>query len=108
MPRQLSTSLSDLILALSAFYVGNEIRNKHLKPSIGLTIQGIAATVGIIRFAMENPEGSLIFKSHKFFSWLATTFGVPAIALGFCGIYGSAVLANKIIIFATALDKEQF
>lgn len=108
MPRQLSTSLSDLILAISAFYVANQLYNHHLKPSIGLIIQGIAASVGIIRFSMENPEGSLIFKGHKFFSWLAATFGVPTIALGFCGIYGSAVLANKIIIFVGIVAVSSF
>lgn len=99
MPRQLSTSLSDLILAISAFYVGHSLYNTDFKPAVGLIIQGMAATVGIVRFSMENPEGSFIFKGHKLLSWVAATFGIPAIALGFCDMYGSTVLANKIIIF---------
>ena len=72
MARQLSTSLSDLCLAVSAFYVAY-YWNIHgqSKAAIGIGIQGVAASVGIIRFAMVHPEGTVVYKVHKLFSWLA-------------------------------------
>lgn len=108
MPRQLSTSLSDLLLAISAFYVANVLFRYHYRPAVGLIIQGIAASVGVIRFAMERPEGTFIFHSHKFCSWLAAILGVPAIALGFCSVYSSVTLGNKIMIFVAIVACSSF
>lgn len=104
MPRQLSTSLSDLMLAISAFYVSHHwYEHKHHNAAIGMFIQSCAASMGIFRFAMEQPQGTLVYKAHKLLSWLAGAVGVPLIALVFCYKYGSAALANKISIFIVCI-----
>lgn len=100
MARQLSTSFSDLLLCVMAFYVAYEWhRVGRIKAVVGISIQGTAAFLGIFRFAMTKPEGGIIYKCHKFMSWLAAGAGVPLIAMEFCAKYGSAMLANKIAIF---------
>ncbi|XP_061162545.1 uncharacterized protein LOC133171762 [Saccostrea echinata] len=104
MARQLSTSFSDLLLCLAASYVALEwYKLNKVKASAGLSIQAIAAFFGIFRFAMAYPEGGIIFKCHKFMSWLAAGAGIPLIAMEFCARYGSALLANKIAIFLLAV-----
>lgn len=104
MARQLSTSLSDLLLCIAASYVAYEwYKVNRLKASAGISIQATAAFFGIFRFAMTNPEGGIIYRCHKFLSWLAAGAGVPLIAMDFCARYGSAMLANKIAIFLLAV-----
>lgn len=104
MARQLSTSFSDLLLCVMAFYVAYEWhRVGRIKAVVGISIQGTAAFLGIFRFAMSKPDGGIIFKCHKFMSWLAAGAGVPLIAMEFCAKYGSAMLANKIAIFLLAV-----
>lgn len=104
MPRQLSTSLSDLILAVSAFYVAHHWHERQLfKAAIGIGIQGIAASFGVFRFAMADPEGTIIYKIHKLTSWLAGAVGVPLIGLMFCAKYSSSSLSNKISLFVVCV-----
>ncbi|XP_060080278.1 uncharacterized protein LOC132559678 [Ylistrum balloti] len=104
MPRQLSTSLSDLMLAISAFYVSHYWYGRNYNyAAFGMFIQACAASMGIFRFAMEEPQGTLIYKAHKLLSWSAGAVGVPMIALMFCNRYGSSALANKISIFVVCI-----
>ncbi|XP_078337049.1 transmembrane protein 276-like [Crassostrea virginica] len=104
MARQISTALSDLLLCIVAFYVSYKwYHANRMKAAVGISIQATAAFLGIFRFAMSNPEGGIIYKSHKFMSWLAAGAGVPLIAMDFCARYESAMLANKIAIFLLAV-----
>ncbi|KAK3086880.1 hypothetical protein FSP39_024830 [Pinctada imbricata] len=100
MARQLSTSFSDLVLSASSFYICYLwYLQGHKMAAAGFGILGSAAFLGIFRFAMTNPEGTLIFKCHKFLSFLSAGAGVSLVAMEFCGVYGSVMLANKIAIF---------
>ena len=101
MVRQLSTSLSDFALAASVLYVVNVWYNAELfHAATGLLIQGLAASVGVIRFAMERPEGTSIFKGHKFLSWLAAAVGMSLISYDFCQKYSSFTMGNVVLAFS--------
>lgn len=101
MVQQLSTSLSDLALAASVFYVVYNWYNiAHLYAATGLLIQGLAASIGVVRFSMERPEGTVIFKGHKFFSWLAAALGMSLISYSFCQRYSSFTVGNVVLAFS--------
>ena len=101
MVHQLSTSLSDLALAASVFYVvHNWYNTAFLYAAAGLLVQGLAASVGVVRFAMERPEGTVIFKGHKFLSWLAAAVGMSLISYDFCQGYNSYTMGNVVLAFS--------
>lgn len=102
MARQLNTSLSDLVLALSVYYVFYwwTVTGVSKFASYGILSQGFAASAGVIRFAMVRPEETPVLKIHKFLTWVTTTLGVPMIATGLCEAYKTTAMGNKIIIFA--------
>ena len=101
MARQLSTSVSDFALAASVFYVAYYWYNRSLiYAAAGLLLQGLAATAGVVRFGMERPEGTLIFKTHKFLSWLTAAAGLSLIAYDFCLHYHSYSMGNVVLAFS--------
>lgn len=98
--RQISTSVSDFVLALSAFYVSYHWFHKgFIKAGFGLAIQGAAATCGVVKFAMNDAQGTAIFFAWKFLTFVATVLGVPLIAIEFCFIHELSALGNKITMF---------
>ena len=56
MARQLTTSLSDLVLALSVLHFVYCVFWDNLFAAIGLSIQGAAAGIGVYRFALSRPD----------------------------------------------------
>ena len=101
MVQQLSTSLSDFALAVSVFYVTYNWYNRAIfYGAVGLLLQGLAATAGVARFAMNRPEGTLIFKTHKFLSWLTAAAGLSLIAYNFCLQYSSFSMGNIVLAFS--------
>ena len=103
MVQQISTVISDFALACSVFYVVLNLEY-HLYPYfiVGLTILGIAASIGVARFGMKHAERTPVFKTHKFFSWLSAAAGMALIAYQFCLKYNSANLGGAILIFSAA------
>ncbi|XP_060586830.1 uncharacterized protein LOC132742424 [Ruditapes philippinarum] len=101
MARQISTSVSDLILACSALYVTLSLfQDGYVFAASGLLIQGTAAGVGVVRFAMRRPESSPVFRAHKLLSWLAATAGMGLIAYQFCTSYQVLLMSYIIISFS--------
>lgn len=101
MARQLSTSLSDFVLALSVFYaVWNLYLKSQIFAAIGLTTQGLAASVGVVRFASLRSEMGPIFRTHKFMSWLAAAAGVPMISYQFCVNHDAVTTGHVLIAFS--------
>ncbi|KAL4235469.1 hypothetical protein ACF0H5_007105 [Mactra antiquata] len=100
MARQLSTSLSDFILACTVFYSVCYLYHYGIMyAAVGLSIQGIAASMGVIRFSLRRPESSPVFRAHKLLSWLAATAGMGLIAYQFCILYKSIAMSYVIIAF---------
>lgn len=59
MARQLSTALSDAVLALSVIYFVYHVFWFNFFAALGISIQGIAAVFGTIRYAMVYPDESV-------------------------------------------------
>lgn len=101
MARQLSTSVSDFVLACSVYYVVFFLYSKGtMYAATGLFIQGMAASVGVVRFGMRRPESSPVFRTHKLLSWLAATAGMGLVAYQFCMVYNKITMSFVIIAFA--------
>ncbi|KAH9494601.1 hypothetical protein Btru_019687 [Bulinus truncatus] len=83
MARQLTTSLSDGLLAWSVLYFIYHIFWVNFFACIGLGIQGAAAAAGVIRFAQSRQAGQ-VYDYHQMLSWLAQVMGIPLLAVGFC------------------------
>uniref|UniRef100_A0A0B7ADT6 Uncharacterized protein n=1 Tax=Arion vulgaris TaxID=1028688 RepID=A0A0B7ADT6_9EUPU len=83
MARQLTTSASDALLAVSVLYFIYNVFWVNFFACIGLGIQGTAAALGVVRFAQVRPEGQ-IYDYHQMTSWLAQVVGIPLLAVGFC------------------------
>jgi len=83
MGRQLTTSLSDALLAWSVLYFIYNVFWSNFFACFGLGIQGIAAGLGVVRFAQGRADGQ-IYDYHMMSSWLARVVGVPLLAVGFC------------------------
>lgn len=104
MARQLSTSISDFVLACSVFYAASHLFLTNSQyAATGLLIQGAAASIGVARFAMRRPESTPVFRAHKLLSWLASTAGLGLIAYQFCVNFGATLMSYVIIAFATAV-----
>jgi len=101
MARQLSTSVSDFVLALSVFYaVFIFYNNAQYFAAVGLLLQGIAASVGVVRFASLRSEMGPVFRTHKFLSWLATAAGVPILSFQFCTNYEAEITSHLLLAFS--------
>lgn len=93
--------MSDFVLACSVFYAVSSLflANKSYI-AIGLLIQGAAACMGIVRFAMKRPESTPVFKAHKILSWFASTAGLGLIAYQYCFDLEARINGYIIIAFA--------
>lgn len=57
---QLSTAVSDLVLALASFYAAYHTNGHPYPSSYGLLVIGIAASLGVCRFGLRNPGISIL------------------------------------------------
>ncbi|XP_076448755.1 uncharacterized protein LOC143285395 [Babylonia areolata] len=100
MTRQLSTSVSDLVLALSVVYFVYCVFWDNVFAALGLLIQGVAAGLGVYRFALSRPD-SKITNYHKMMSWTAQVVGVPLLGVGFANNY-MPLMVNLNFLFVIA------
>ena len=73
MAQQLSTSASDALLAWSVLYFIYHVFWDNFFACLGLGVQGVAAALGIVRFAQSRQSGQ-IYDYHQMSSWLAQVF----------------------------------
>ncbi|GAB1603173.1 uncharacterized protein LOC115221465 [Argonauta hians] len=90
--RQLSTAVSDLFLAASAYFVAISLKDLNVIAALGIFIQGMAASIGVFRFSMSKPYND-ITRAHTLFSLIATMVGIPLLSVGFCLHYRFSVLS---------------
>ncbi|GFO30468.1 hypothetical protein PoB_005697300 [Plakobranchus ocellatus] len=83
MAAQLSTSASDALLAWSVLYFIFHLHSYNFFACLGIAIHGIAASLGVVRFAQARQTGA-IYDYHQMASWLAQVVGLPLMAAGFC------------------------
>ena len=89
----MSTSISDLVLALATFHASYKVAGSSLAACIGFSIIAVAASFGTIKFALDNP-GDGIVSWHKYFSWLSKVIALPLLASAYHRQNNILVLAN--------------
>lgn len=54
---EISTAISDLVLAVSSFYIAYYVvwRDSNVIGACGLCIIGTAASLGVFRFSLDSP-----------------------------------------------------
>jgi hypothetical protein len=82
MVQQISTSISDAVLALVAMRACLGLLSINLFAALGFGMIASAATFGVIRFAQSTPSWNVL-SWHKYLSWLSAASGVPFIAAGY-------------------------
>ncbi|ESO89784.1 hypothetical protein LOTGIDRAFT_204307 [Lottia gigantea] len=107
MARQVSTAVSDLVLALTVFYVVYYTIWFNFFAAVGLLLQGAAASVGVYRFSQTFPLSKVV-KAHKFMSWIATVAGMSLIASGFCRDSLPFLMNLNFMFFVVVLIVGQF
>ena len=70
MARQITTAVSDALLAWSVLYFIYNVFWSNFFACLGLAIQGVAATLGIVRFSQMRQAGQ-IYDYHRLTSELA-------------------------------------
>ena len=73
---QLSTAVSDFVLALSSYYSAFAVQKSSKYGSAGFLIVGFAASLGVLRFGSVLPRyQTSVHRMHVVFSWLGSIFG---------------------------------
>ncbi len=79
-PMQISTAISDAVLAIASFWVARLVWIAGARPgAIGLALVGLAAVFGALRFSVAPS----VVEAHSFCSALAGQVGIPLVALSF-------------------------
>ena len=74
--RQVSTAISDFVLALCSYYSSTAVQKSSKFGSAGFLIVGFAASIGVVRFGSLLPNyKTSVNKFHVVFSWLGSIFG---------------------------------
>lgn len=102
MAQQLSTSISDGVLALSAFHACWRLLGSSLCGVIGFFLVGSAAACGTYRFAQKSPSKDSI-EVHKYLAWFATVVGMSYLAAAYYRHEDVSVFANVHVALAFAL-----
>lgn len=82
MAPQYSTSLSDGVLVISALYTAVSVFSISSFASIGFLLMATAASIGVVRFSLDQPSNGLV-TWHKFMSQLTASLGLPMIAVAY-------------------------
>ncbi len=99
---QLSTSLSDGFLALSALHACSRLIYKSVCGALGFALVGAAAVCGIFRFGIKSPSSRLV-SQHKYMSWIASVLGMSLLAAAYYRQENMAIFANGHVALALAL-----
>lgn len=76
---QLSTALSDFILAFVSFAVTvSLLRLSRICSALGFLITAVAASLGSLKFGLEHPSPTLI-QYHSHAAWLASVVGITLV-----------------------------
>ena len=82
MVQQLSTSVSDAVLAAVSYYAASSVVHTSITGALGFILIAVTATFGGARFGSHSPSDNLVY-CHDGTSWLATVLGMPCLAAGF-------------------------
>lgn len=100
--RSLSTAISDLVLALSVYFLIYHRFGTSLFACLGLAFQGAAATVGVARFAMDRPP-TRVLNTHASLSWLAAAIGMNIVAISYTRPVAPTLMTINFLVFVAML-----
>ncbi|XP_066983068.1 uncharacterized protein [Macrobrachium rosenbergii] len=107
MSKQVSTALSDLVLALSAvwgFRMLHETRRHDYQfGKWWFMLETLAASLGVVKFGglLPNYHASVV-RYHKNFSWLCRAIGIPCLAAELCRLNDFGMVAQGFLFSAVA------
>ncbi|XP_038069492.1 uncharacterized protein LOC119738651 [Patiria miniata] len=90
--QQMSTALSDLVLALTSFGTALFILRQNLFASAGFILMGMAASCGAYRFSRSTPSPQVLYW-HQGLAWITTILGTSLVASGFHRWYTNSVMS---------------
>ena len=107
MGRQLSTAISDAVLALTCYRLVLYLLVPNIYAGLGFAIQAVAATAGAYKFASDRPSNTVV-RCHTYATWLTAVAGMPLIAVAFCKyilpyMMNFNFMASMGLIFASSL-----
>ena len=82
MTRRISTSISDGVLAVASLYSAYKVLEFSFFGTVALGIVGVAAFLGSLRFAYEEPSRTLV-SWHSYLAWLAIVLGPSCMTVAF-------------------------
>lgn len=97
---QLSTAVSDLALAVTAFSVSLLTLSSNALFSAGMSLQGLAASAGVLKFGLSQPA-SWVVKVHQALAWITTVIGLALMSSGVHLNQGSTRLAQSLLLAAS-------
>ena len=100
--QQLSTSISDAVLVLSALHACWRLLGSSLCGVIGFFLVGSAAACGVYRFALKSPSKEVV-AVHEYMSWFASVVGMSYLSAAYYRQEDIAVLANVHVALAFAM-----
>jgi hypothetical protein len=102
MVAEISTAISDAVLAASAFYAIYLLKGVNSLSQVGFFTIGMAATIGVFRFGLEDAHSQLI-RAHKTLSWLARVLGMALISVSYCQKSDLQLLYQILLAISIAL-----
>lgn len=76
---QISTAVSDLVLAVATLLCALRVAPSHIFARIGFGIVGGAASCGVVRYAFSSPPRNIAYY-HDLLTWLSYVVGIPLLA----------------------------
>ncbi|ELU11798.1 hypothetical protein CAPTEDRAFT_220352 [Capitella teleta] len=98
MVQQLTTAVSDAVLALVSMRAAIGLLSVNFFASIGFGLLAGAASFGVMRFSQSTPNWNIV-NWHKYLSWLTAASGIPLIA---CGYFRQESITNIANLFLAA------
>ena len=100
--QQLSTSVSDAVLAVSALHASWRLLGSSLCGVVAFFLVGAAAACGVYRFAQKTPSNETM-TLHEYLSWFATVVGMSYLAAAYYRQEDISIFANLHVALAFAL-----
>ena len=96
MDSQISTAISDGLLALTTLHAVYKVFIFSYMASLGFLIIAVAACLGTVYFTQQTPSNKLI-SWHKYITWLASVAGLPFVSCGYCHLGNGTILSNALL-----------
>lgn len=102
MVQQISTAISDAVLAIIAMRAALGLLSISFLTALGFGLLAAVASVGTVRFVQASPSWTVV-DWHKYLSWLTGALGLPCVAAGYFRQEGVTHISNLLLAGGIAL-----